>query len=329
MIDPASDLWVVTAYYNPMGYRRRLANFHAFRRHLAAPLLVAELSRAGRGDLADDDADVVLRFAGEDRLWQKERLINLAVAQLPPHVRHVAWIDADLILSDPHWPDRVRERLDARGGLLQVFDTAYHLPPELDPAAVDVAQCRALAPDLTGVSIARALREGRFDHLEHIWHNRARGDAEMPVAYVVRGFGWAARRAELARAGLYTGNVVGGGDWLMAFAQIGRLEQCFDQRPFTPAHRDHVRAWYEGAHKSGLFDHLGDVPQTAWHLWHGALTDRRYSERYHILVDHDYDPARDLVAAPGAVHAWADPAGPLPRAVEAYFRSRREDGAGS
>lgn len=326
MIDPGSDLWVVATYYNPIGYRRRLANFRAFRRNLAAPLLVAELSPGGRGELADDDAEMVLRFAGEDRLWQKERLINLALEHLPAHVRHVAWIDADLILSDPRWPDLARERLDRDGGLVQLFDTAYHLPPEADPATIGPAECPAFQPHLCGISLARALREGQLSALEHAWTIRARGGADVPGCYIVRGFAWAARRADLEPAGLYARNIIGGGDSVLCNAALHQLEARMDARPFTAAHRADIARWHAAASAGGLLDHLGDVPQTAWHLWHGALTDRRYVDRYQVLVDHGYDPVRDVVAAPGRPLAFADPSGPLPCALEAYFRGRREDG---
>ena len=76
----------------------------------------------------------------------------------------------------------------------------------------------------------------------------------------------------------------------------------------------------------GLFAHLGDVPQTAYHLWHGTMANRNYAGRYDILTDHDYDPVRDLIDVPGAPLRWTDPASPMAKAVGAYFFSRREDG---
>src|SRR2546429_9079813 len=34
-----APLWAITCYFNPMGWRRRLANYHAFRRRLSLPLI--------------------------------------------------------------------------------------------------------------------------------------------------------------------------------------------------------------------------------------------------------------------------------------------------
>ena len=38
------ELWGITCYFNPVGYKRRLQNYHVFRRHLTIPLITVELS---------------------------------------------------------------------------------------------------------------------------------------------------------------------------------------------------------------------------------------------------------------------------------------------
>lgn len=325
MASPSDPLWVITSYYNPAGYRRRLQNFRAVRRHLTAPLLVVELTPDGHGALHDDDADMVLRLSGDDRIWQKERLLNIATAMLPPHVSHVAWVDADLLFSDPDWPARARAVLDAHGGMMQLFDTAYHLAPDIDPQTVDIAQCAEHKPLLTGISFARSIREGRFDTLEDEWGKRSIGEAITSDLYNVRGFAWAARRDTLRECGLYEGNVVGGSDSIVALALVGQIERTWVRRPYTKAHRAHALQWAAKAHDAGLFAHIGDLPQTAWHLWHGTLANRRYAARYHILAGNDYDPTRDVVFDQGQPLRWANPGSALSKAVGEYFFSRLED----
>jgi hypothetical protein len=34
------DLWVIASYFNPVGYRRRLANYRLFRERLIVPLSI-------------------------------------------------------------------------------------------------------------------------------------------------------------------------------------------------------------------------------------------------------------------------------------------------
>jgi hypothetical protein len=323
---PSDPLWVVASYYNPAGYRRRLHNFRAFRRHLAAPLLVVELSRDGRGELDDGDADILVRLHGDDRIWQKERLINLGTALLPPHVGYVAWVDADILFSDPDWPRRARAALDARDGMVQLFDRAVHLPETFDPAGAGLPTGPVESPFLPGLSLARTLREDRFETLAWDWAKRQAGVPVTSDSYSAQGFGWAARRETLMACGLYDGNVIGGGDSIPVFAYPGQIDAFLTARPFTDAHGAHVRQWVARAGATGLLAHVDDIAQTAWHLWHGTIANRNYIGRYHVLVDHGFDPARDVVRDAGVPLRWTDPAGPMAQAVARYFFTRREDG---
>ncbi|HLX29681.1 MAG TPA: hypothetical protein VKV24_14460 [Casimicrobiaceae bacterium] len=55
----------------------------AFRRRLGVPLVAAELGYRDALDRPDDAADVLIRLRGGDTLWQKERLLNVALRELP------------------------------------------------------------------------------------------------------------------------------------------------------------------------------------------------------------------------------------------------------
>src|SRR5438093_8021963 len=88
----ADGLWAVTAYFNPMRYRRKRANYRLFRAHLDVPLVAVELAYGCDFELVDDDADILVRLRGRDVLWQKERLLNLALEALPARWRTVAWV---------------------------------------------------------------------------------------------------------------------------------------------------------------------------------------------------------------------------------------------
>ncbi len=92
-----SNLWAITAYFNPMHWRRRRENYRRFRQALHLPLVAVELGYDGQFDLAPGDADVLLQFPAADVMWQKERLLNLALAAVPPHVDKIVAIDSDVI----------------------------------------------------------------------------------------------------------------------------------------------------------------------------------------------------------------------------------------
>src|SRR5450759_1082712 len=72
-------LWAITSYFNPVGYRRRLSNFRIFRERLKVPLVVVELTYGSDFELQEQDADILIQLRGGAVLWQKERLLNLAL----------------------------------------------------------------------------------------------------------------------------------------------------------------------------------------------------------------------------------------------------------
>ena len=45
-----NDLWAITAYFNPFGYRRRRENYGLFRKNLEVPLLTVELGYVQRSN---------------------------------------------------------------------------------------------------------------------------------------------------------------------------------------------------------------------------------------------------------------------------------------
>ena len=82
-------LWAITSYFNPAGYRRRLANFRAFRARLSVPLVAVELAYGPEFELKAGDADILVQIRGRDVMWQKERLLNLALRSLPDSCANV------------------------------------------------------------------------------------------------------------------------------------------------------------------------------------------------------------------------------------------------
>lgn len=120
MTSPRQDFWVVTTYFNLTNGSKRLANYHCFKRHLSVPLLTLEWHPDRRFQLKNDDADILLQVSGGDLMWQKERLLTMAIAALPDHVKYIAWIDCDVLFGDPDWQDEARALLD-RNPVIQLF----------------------------------------------------------------------------------------------------------------------------------------------------------------------------------------------------------------
>ncbi len=121
--NPRQDFWAITTYFNLTNGVQRRHNYHCFRRQMSVPLLTVEWNPDGHFQLTEGDADIMLQIGGGDLMWQKERLLNLAIRALPEHVKYVAWIDCDVLFADPDWADESKALL-ADKSVIQLFGEA-------------------------------------------------------------------------------------------------------------------------------------------------------------------------------------------------------------
>lgn len=306
-----SALWAITSYFNPLGWTRRLANYREFRRRLTVPLVTVELARDGaRFALGPGDAERLIQLTGEDLLWQKERLLNVALAALPREASAVAWLDCDVVFDAPDWPRRVEAAL-ARFTLVQPFARFREAPPDLG----------AWAPEAWrgGDAFGRRLAEGApVDELfrRGVGHRLARGHAI--------GFAWAARRPLLERHGLYDACILGSGDKAVAIAALGRFD-LLDRLEMNARQTAHFRSWAEPFFADVGGD-IGYADATLVHLWHGDLKARRYRRRHEELTRFAFDPYVDIAVDAQGAWRWTTANDALRAYVADYLAARNEDG---
>lgn len=307
------SIWAVTALFNPAGYGSKPRNFERFRAGLrrdALPLLAIELAFGEAPfQLQEDSADMVLSLRGGDVLWQKERLLNLAIAALPAECDKVVWLDADVLFEDSSWVAKTADLLEHHV-VVQPFSRS----------------ARLLAGE-TSIDIDK-LPIGSGEH--EVLHGMAYGVAHKGLdslrRYLVHGhsgYAWAARRSLLSKHGLYDANVLGNGDLNIAHAMFGGSRYLKTDRLSTHAKR-HVERWAD-AFFADVQGSVGFVEGTVYHLWHGKVADRRYIDRLDVLVEHDFDPERELCHDGGA-YRWRGSKHGLFQVCREYFERRREDG---
>jgi hypothetical protein len=310
--DGRGDVWAITAYFDPIGYRSRLANYRAFRRHLTVPLLTVELAYRSAFDLKPDDADVLIQLRGGAVLWQKERLLNLAVRALPDACRTVAWLDGDILFERGDWHLAADQALE-RHKLVQLFRFVHRLRRD---ARLD--RLEAVLPDYTMESLACRMLEGTVPP-EIFWKLDDTGLA------CSAGFAWACRREMLERLGLYDTFIVGGADRATASAAFGHSEGTIPAFRLNPRWAAHYRAWAAPFFAAVRAD-VGFVDGTIWHLWHGERTSRRYVDRHMELEAFDFDPCSDIALSDQGCWRWGTDKSDLHDYVRRYFQARREDG---
>lgn len=281
-------LAAVACHYNPCGYRRLRENW--FRFHAAfrgCPLFTVEVSFDGNFRLP---ADWSLTAGPEHLLWQKEQLINEAIARLPAEFDRVAWIDADLLFLNPDWAEETVELLD-HFPVVQLFETCHY-------------------------ANASGQIEERHPSLLHKRRHGLKGHG-LP------GGAWAARRDWIAEHGLYARNIVGGGDVMFADALFGELNG-FVTKICAPALVADYQRWGTRVAAS-VAGRVGCTRGDVIHSFHGTRRQRRYVERAALLRETDFDPATDLTVSPNGLLAWTGNKPDLAAGVRAYFEGRRED----
>ncbi len=305
-------LWAVTSYYNPVPYRRRLDNYRIFRERLALPLLTVELAYRAP-ELAPGDADILVQIPGRDVMWQKERLLNLAVAALPPECDRVAWLDCDVVFADGSWAERLDRKLE-ECVVVQPFSLVRYLGRDWVPGMASEA-----ATEFTRTSVVAAIESGvpRPEVLA-----KQLGDRRKTFS---TGFAWAARREIVQRHGLYDAAIVGTGDRLFASAAFDCADAAADLFMMSEVRRRHYKAWAE-PFSSELAGRVGLIEGEISNLWHGEMANRGSRLRHEALRDFDYDPFSDIALGEEGAWRWASDKPALHAYLRDYFVGRREDG---
>ncbi len=342
---PCPDLWLITTYFNPGNFATKRRNYERFAAPLldaGIPLLTVECA-LGDAPFVLPAAPHVLQVRGPDVLWLKERLINLAIAGLPPHVEKIAWLDADILFANPAWAQQTSALLD-RFPVVQPFASVGRLGK--DQGAFTGRARRSFACQLQ--------RRAESAHLGSAAHGQP-------------GIAWAAQRQLIAQHGLYDAAIVGGGDELFAHALgnginsvcvreitgvrqwrqpmlVQKLWNHLLRVPWPPRLAKHYLARQSAAptvaEHERFFAHylrwaqpfalavqrnLAYTPGMALHLWHGNPMNRQYVSRNAILQRHHFDPATDLRLNAEGIWAWASDKPALHQEISAYFFSRNED----
>ena len=265
-----SKIWAITAYYNPIGYSKRFENYKKFKQFLNVPLLTVELSFSTNYEITEDDADIVIHVKSDSVLWHKERLLNIALSNLPPYVEYVAWLDCDIIFCNPNWHEEVCLKLQSVK-LCQLFSRMYDLKPGINHIEVDT---NSLCP--TGNSVAS------IDQTSIEWNDAFRPKSTSGMRRNLFGLGWAARRDTIESFGFYDMMIIGSGDRALACAGYGKFDDAIKTGELTGKRRDHYLNW-----ASSFYEHvqgkIGCLKGDIFHLWHGDLINRKYLERHQSL----------------------------------------------
>lgn len=304
----ANAVWAITSYFNPANYASRLRNYRIFRKNLIVPLVTVELSLNGEFQLCSGDADVLIQLLGGNHLWQKERLLNVALRSLPADCECVAWIDCDVVFESSDWPLAAVEALEQRP-LIQLFAKRCDLRGN-------------------GYVVGDGTTPFNFDESAGWKVERGAADSGELHATLTRdaptGLAWAARRELLLQHGLYDACILGGGDRSILCAALGKFDQCAEALRMGPRQIEHYRTWAEPFYKT-VTGNVGCIEGRLFHLWHGDLRNRRYRERHESFQRFSFDPFIDVATDSNGCWRWSTDKADMHEYVRNYFHSRKED----
>jgi hypothetical protein len=222
---------------------------------------------------------------------------------LPDKYTKIAWIDADILFSNPHWIPDTCDALDD-SPVVQPFVEAVHLPRR-SSEIVDASLSLVSFAYLYGLDPDGVLGPTYWNH----GHT---------------GYAWAGRREWMERCGLYDACLSGTGDHLMAHGFVGDWQpECLGIGK-EAAYR-HFTSWSEQVYPS-VRGRVGVIDGSAFSLWHGPESERGYYAAVCKLREGGFDPAQDLVIGPAGSWEWSSKKPWLHQWAQDYFARRRDDG---
>jgi hypothetical protein len=141
------------------------------------------------------------------------------------------------------------------------------------------------------------------------------------------GFGWAFHREAInATGGLQDRVILGSADTTMASGWIGRAMETVHGSA-TAEFKKYITDWQAKAvgYMTSAGGTVGYVPGSLNHFWHGQFKNRRYVERWDILIRNNFDPFTALVADKNGLLHLAPGQAALRRDLQNYLSGRDED----
>jgi hypothetical protein len=304
--NPCDDMCVITSYFNPCHYQNLLNNYLLFRDSMERSGIKLFTTECAFGDAPFqlERGENIFQVRSNAVLWQKERLLSIALEHVRDRFPKIAWIDADLFFTSANWLVDASALLN-KYPLVQLFDSIIQLPQGATvydgTGKRDAGFAAVISKDPT------RLRQS-YDR-----HGRT-------------GLAWCARSSVLAH-GIFDGCILGDSDHVMAHAMCSDwTSPCIDQTFFQDqASRAYFENWAR-RFSEGVTGEISFLSETILHRWHGNPENRLYAQRTRKLANFGVDPEVDLRLNADHCWEWNTKRPHLHNYVANYFEQRNDDG---
>lgn len=296
-------LYIIACITNYVRYKRRYELFWKFKHMIDklpnVSLYVVEVAFGDREFMVTEQNNSQhLQLRTNNELWHKENSINLMVQKLPSNWKYLAWVDADINFTNVNFVEETIHQLQ-HYRIVQMFQNVVNLNHE--------------------GGVVSTFNSFMYQYHKGSPYNKNKYEFWHP------GFAWACTRdAWNGMGGLLDIAILGAGDHHMALAWIGLAERSLPVK-IGDNYRRHVLNYQERCEKHIKRD-VGYVPGTIIHSWHGSFKDRKYVERWGVLIDNKFDPDMDIKRDwQGLYIINNDDKIGLRDGIKKYFRARNED----
>lgn len=298
-------LYIITPVNNYMSYRRRYELFEKYRKHIESlpgvELYIVEVALGDRPFMATEANNPKhLQLRTQTILWHKENMINQCIEKLPRNWKYVAWVDGDVEFRNPNIAYETISALQTYQ-VVQMFHSVANLGPNGEILNIHQSFCARYAAN--NYKLPPNFKKYA------VWHP---------------GFAWACTRKAYNDMGrLIDFAILGSGDHHMACALVNQVEQSFPNN-IGEAYKKRLVQWAERA-KRTINGDIGYVNGTIVHGFHGKFADRRYRERWEILVETGFNPDTDIKPDWQGLYTFDLPKPRLRDLIRQYFLVRNED----
>lgn len=262
-----SKLNVIAVISNPFLYARRYILMKEFIHRIEMEetnvnLCVVELAYGSQKFIITDKHNKNhLQIRTETPFWHKENMINLGVKKLlPKDWKAFAWIDADIEFENNNWALDTLKILNGCKDIVQLFSHAVDMDRNLNTMSVF---------NSAGYQYTKGLRFSSKG--ANLWHP---------------GYAWAITRSAYDKiGGLYEKAILGSGDNIMMLSLLNKASYGINDE--SSLNYKNSVLMYQQKMKTLRF---GYVPGVIRHYYHGTKENRRYRDRWQILLNHEYEP---------------------------------------
>lgn len=302
-----NDLWIISCYYNSNSYKTKPKNFELFMERIEEAKINHLIVECAFKDqqFSLPKSKNILRIKTPDIMWQKERLLNIALENLPVRCKNILWIDCDVLFENPDWAKETVEKLK-HYRVVQPFKEAIRLPKGFTHYVGQGEKYYSFG--YINSENPYIVSEGRFDLHGHT------------------GFAWASHKSIFAKVGFYDVCIAGSGDHMMAHSFVGDWTTKCIKRVIGNNENfyNHYTEWSKKIYPK-IKSKISYVEGALLHLWHGDVENRNYVVRQRTLEEYQFNPYEDIALNNNNCWKWEGKNDKLAKWAEEYFVLRKED----